>query len=415
MSRAVPKYRRHPNGQAFIQTARLNGGKRIYLGKYGSVASKKRYAQIIAQLSASQGDAPQPAKGRRDASVVELVAAYLEYAEVYYSKDGKPTREFTEQRISVGYLQLLFGESLAAEFGPRSLMQIQQHLIGKNLCRNVINHRIGRVKNFFRWCCKNELVPQSLYHGLLCVDGLRKGRCAARETKKIGPVPRIVVEATLPWMNPTAAIMAQVQLFCGMRPAEVCVMRPCDIDRSKATWIYSPTEHKNAWRGLVRNIPIPRIAQALLEPFLDRPSDQYIFSPVEAVATMMAVRAAAAGKNRKTKIYPSEIRARALAKIRRQRSERCRQLRDRYDTESYRRTISYAIVKAKRRKVEIPHWHPHQLRHTISTEISQTLGEQAAQRWLGHEHLQATGIYSEKQISELLEIAKQLEARSDGK
>jgi hypothetical protein len=40
------------------------------------------------------------------------------------------------------------------------------------------------------------------------------------------------VERTLPHLPPMVADMVRIQRFVGCRPAEVCLLRPADLDRS---------------------------------------------------------------------------------------------------------------------------------------------------------------------------------------
>ena len=68
-------------------------------------------------------------------------------------------------------------------------------------------------------------------------------------------------------------------------------------------------------------------------------------------------------------------------------------------------TSSRAFKRAERAGVSVPHWHPMQLRHSIATKLSRALGQQKAQRWLGHTNLKTTDIYVEREVSELIEIA----------
>lgn len=413
MPRPLPKYRRHPNGQAFVQYQ----GKRHYLGKYDTPKSKSRYAQFIERLNVPNVE-PDPVVGG-DKVIVELVVLYQNFAQGYYSKataDGGrvTTKEYGSMVEALRPLDTLFGEMLGRDFRPKHLGDIQRYMISQKLARTVINRRIGRIKRFFKWCCKEGHLPETLYHGLTCVDGLRKGRSGARETKPVAPVPREVVDATLPYLTPVVSAMVQMQLLCGMRPAEVCIMRPCDIDRSGDIWLYRPSEHKNDWRDQERFVAIPKVAQAILEPFLDRDPEAFLFSPKESEEWRRANRPVTAKEGRKTPIYPSELRQREQRKKESRKKTPKRPKRDRYDTASYRRAITYALKKAKNAKVVIPHWHPHQLRHAISTEISQAIGEQAAQRWLGHARLETTGIYTQAQVKEVIEIAKALDQKWAG-
>lgn len=372
----LPTYRRHPNGQAFFQ----HKGKRTYLGVYDSPESRKHFAEAVAQIAAG-GPGALVSTTDDEPSIDELVLPYLDWALRYYSDSGKPSKEFKGVSAAVVELSTFAGATPAAQFGPRLLVSYQNHLVGKGYARPYVNKQVGRVKRFIRWCSEQERIPSDHWHKLTCVRGLEAGRTIAPEPEPIEPVPRAIVEQTLPFLQPIIAAMVQVQMLCGMRPQDVCGMRPCDIDRSGPIWIYTVPKHKNAWRGHRLFKAIPRSAQSVLGPYLTKDPAAYVFSPKVAVEARF-------GKFRQRKGKP---------------------FRDQYDTDSYRRAIGYGIAKAKRRSVTIPHWHPNQLRHTIATELRQTLGEQAAQTWLGHAHIQTTGIYAQKTTSELVAIAEELD------
>jgi integrase len=72
------------------------------------------------------------------------------------------------------------------------------------------------------------------------VGGLKKGRTRAKETEKIRPVSDDLVNAVLPQLTPPRRAMVQVQRLTGMRPCEVVLMRPRDIDRSGKIWVFRP-------------------------------------------------------------------------------------------------------------------------------------------------------------------------------
>jgi len=142
---------------------------------------------------------------------------------------------------------------------------------------------------------------------------------------------------------------------------------------------------------------------------LDRrePND-WTFSPRDAEKVPNDGRRATAGKDRKTKCYPSEQRRLAAQKQARRHTAFTR-LRHAYDSTTYRRSVRYAIQKAKRQGTIIPAWFPYQLRHGIATEFAQAFGQTAAQTWLGHENLETTSIYVEKQVGELTQTARLLD------
>ena len=121
---------------------------------------------------------------------------------------------------------------------------------------------------------------------------------------------------------------------------------------------YRAKEHKTAYRGHTRLIAIGPKGQTILRPFLKRKLDDYCFKPAEE--------------------YGGQ-----------------RRYNDCYDRNSYRRMIQYGIKAANKDGKEIPHWHPHQLRHTAGTKVRKELGREAARAFLGHRNPQITDDYAE--------------------
>jgi integrase len=385
---------------------RLNG-RNQYLGQHGTEESRERYGQFL-QKHLAKKPAPEGIK-HPDPLVIEIIAAYLDYARTYYVSNGKPTSEFSGVVAAMKPLARLFGESFASEFGPRSLQAIQTDLISKNYARTTINHMIVRIKRCWQWCAAQEYVKPESYHGLLCVKGLMQGRSHVRESKKIEPVSLDTVLATLPYATSIVQAMIHIQLLCGMRPGEVCRLRMQDVDATGDVWIFSPVHHKNSWRGTLRRIAIPQAAQAILKPFLHRKDKEFLFSPAESAAEYKRKRQP---RKRKTRLYPCESkRVLAKAETRKLKQKSIRAPRDRYDTGSYRRAIERAVVRAMRAGHRIQVWQPNQLRHTIATEISRDFGQQVAQRWLGHKKLETTAIYDEAGIAELKAISAKIAPR----
>jgi integrase len=182
-------------------------------------------------------------------------------------------------------------------------------------------------------------------------------------------------------------------------------MRGCDLRTGGPVWLYAPARHKNSWRGQALVKAIPQAAQTILLPYMRTDLEAYLFSPRDAEVrrTGRAVRD---------------------------------QVREHYDTYTYRRAITRACEIAfdmpkhlrrispklkpedqQRLREEAAAWRaahcwtPNQLRHAIATEISQTIGQQAAQRWLGHADLNTTAIYAENEAAELIAIAQELDRR----
>ena len=88
----VPAYRLHkPSGQARV----IVGGEHVYLGKYGSPESREKYARLVSDLPAAKSNGRQFVQNGPNPtlSINELLLAYSQFAQSYYVKDGKPTKE----------------------------------------------------------------------------------------------------------------------------------------------------------------------------------------------------------------------------------------------------------------------------------------------------------------------------------
>lgn len=378
MSHRTPSYRLHkPTGRAVVTLA----GRDVYLGKYGSEASRLEYDRLVAEwLVGGRGRRPAPGDGT---TVAEVILAYMKFAETYYrDPEGGPSREVDNVREAMRPLKRLYGHTEAAAFGPLAFKAVRETLVGRGLCRSTINSAMGRVRRMFKWAVANEMVPPSVYHGLQAVDGLRAGRGMAREPVKVEPVSEDHVRAVLPLVTPPVRAMIEIQWLCGARPGEVMRMRGCDIDRSGPVWVYRPSRHKTQNKGKGRAVLLGPKAQAVLGPWLKDDPAAHLFSPREAVALRYAERRAA----RKTKVQPSQM-DRRKAGPRRAPGER-------FDKNGYRKAIARACLKAG-----IPVWHPHRLRHSAATRIRAAYGLEAAQVVLGHSRADVTEVYAERDLS----------------
>jgi integrase len=425
---SVPSYRRHKqSGQAIVTLTDGLGGRRdVLLGKYGTRESRAEYARVIAEWEASGRRLLGPAVVA-DLTINELALGYWRHAEQHYRHpDGTPTNELNDTRLSLQPLKRLYGHTVTKDFGPLALKAIRQAMVEGSwlteaekekrlkkghkirFSRGVVNQRIGRIRRMFKWAVENELVPSDVLHGLQAVRGLQRGRSAARETEPVKPVPETHVNATLPFLRPPVAAMVRLQLLTGMRPGEVVIMRAIDIDMTGKVWLYRPGSdrgpagtHKTAWRGQKRIVPIGPRGQEIIRQYLKPDLYAYLFSPQEAVALLRAEQR----RNRKTNVQPSQVN-------RRKRNPQ-RRPRGRYTTGSYAYAIKRACLKAdsKARREgspPIPHWHPHQLRHTKATEIRREAGLDAARAVLGHRSPQMTELYAELDMSRAAAVMERL-------
>jgi integrase len=355
VTQRIPKYRRHKaSGQAVVTLA---GGDH-YLGKYNSKASKVKYKRLVGEWLVRGF---QVGDNSDDLTIAELIVGFLKYARSRYVKDGQPTSELDEYRQALRPLRELYGDTLAAAFGPLALKNIRQGMVDRGLSRGVVNHRIGRIRHMFKWAASDELLPIDCFDRLAVVEGLRNGQTTAPESAPILPVADEIVLATLPFLPATVAAMVQFQRYTGCRPGEVCIIRPGDIDRTAEIWTYRPASHKTEHHGLDRLIFIGPMAQAVLLPYLVRGDGDYCFVPAQSMRQVNAKRRA----NRKSPMTPSQKRRRPKRTPR-------RALGGRYTTDSYRRAIERAVMLANRSAARqapkagteakiIPRWYPIQL------------------------------------------------------
>ena len=134
----------------------------------------------------------------------------------------------------------------------------------------------------FRWAVSEQLANPSIAHALDTVPGLRRGRTDARETPPIQPVADATIDATLPYLAAVVADMVRFQRLTGCRPAEVCILRPCDVKTGSEIWEYRPETHKTQHHGRDRVVFIGPKAQNVLRPYLLREKTAYCFSPADS-------------------------------------------------------------------------------------------------------------------------------------
>lgn len=238
----------------------------ITLGAWGSPEAEKEFARVLAETRAT---VPKPVGS--GVTVSEVLLAFLRWAEGYYcNSDGKPTNEIVELKRSVRPVRELYGDTPAAEFGPKKLAAVRQQMTDADLCRSLVNRRIDRIKRVFKWASAEELVPVTVYQSLRTLAGLRRGRSEARESDPVQPVGDATVDATLPHLNAHLRAMVELQRLTGMRPGEVCGLRFAEIERAGEVWVFRPRQHKTAHHGRGRAIPIGPKARAVLAAFLLR-------------------------------------------------------------------------------------------------------------------------------------------------
>lgn len=397
-----PKYRRFKaRNLAFV----LLDGQKIYLGKWKSPASLALYDKLLStwlqggrQLSLEllhlAGTAHAQAEPEvQPLTVQQLADKYNAHAEQYYRKAGRVTREAGLIAEALLIACEHFADTPADLFGPARLKQIRQAMIDKKWSRKYINKQVDRIRRAFAWGVESELLDASGKHQALSkVRCLAKDRSEARETAPIECVPDSLVDQTLPHLPLIVADLVRLQRATGMRPSEVCALTPGAVDRTGKVWLYAVAGHKMEHTGADRIVPIGPRGQAVLRKYLERPADQYCFSPREAERQ----RRAALHAQRKT---PASCGNKPGSN--RKENPQCT-AGDCYTPTSYRRAIARVCKKAG-----LKSWHPNQLRHSRATEVRAQHGLEAAQVTLGHASAAITQVYAERNLALAINVAQQ--------
>jgi integrase len=284
-----PKYRHHKaSNQAFVEIHK----RRIYLGVFGTEASRLRYRQMIAERWAAPPP-PRPVNLPRDVTIPELLEAYKRHAEEWYRRrdpyakrspehdraeagdgDGAPlvpTRSFKNIWKPALLCLLQFGDMRAKDFQRQHLKQLRNAWIdeicpttNRRRSRKTVNEYVGAVKRFFHWAADESHVPGQVWADLQAVQSLKSGRSRARETKRVQPVTDDYIKAALPHLPPVVADMVRLQRITGARPGEIRMLRHCDVqrwttlpkppplaaaekvqpERDETVWEYRPATHK---------------------------------------------------------------------------------------------------------------------------------------------------------------------------
>ena len=163
--------------------------------------------------------------------------------------------------------------------------------------------------------------------------------------------------------------MVRLQRLTGMRPDEVCRLRPCDVDRSGDIWRFAPAEHKTAHRPRTHHSHrtqgpryLRRICCASQRHFVLCRRKRLRKS---ARSGTYREDAAELRKSAGEQSTPPEIQIGADG---------------RYTANTYRRAIHRACDVANEKAHDehpevsaderiVPRWSPNRLRHTAATEI----------------------------------------------
>lgn len=357
--RTFPAYPARPHkasGQARVKIQ----GRHVYLGRFGTAASRAKYAALAANFAATD-TAPAPTGPNGHAHLtIEVFARFLADAKV-----KKSDKELWHYRRVASAVAAVVDELPAVAFDVAALERVRDALIAGSWLstearthpkaggwsRNHTNAAMRRVRTVWRWAEYKGLVRPGAWSHLRTLPALARTDRHVRQTKPREGVEWGDVAAVLPCLPAAVAAMAEVQWWTGMRPCEVCRMRAGDVEWSGAgagripeesrknpgTVVYWLQAGKNLWRagreGAEAVILGPE-AQRVIRPWLD----------------------AARSKGGDAPIFPS-VRAGCC-----------------YTTGGY----AQAVAGAFERNPGLLKWTPYQLRHGAKRRIKRAVGLDAA-------------------------------------
>jgi len=342
----LPSYRLHrPSGLAVVTI----DGRDHYLGQYGTPESRQKYGELISQAAIGVPVDPRPVAG--DVTTVAiLVAAYMKYATQYYVKNGKVTDEVACIRSAMAPLLLLFAECDVARFSAPQLVAVRQQMIANGWTRKFINKSVGRIRRMFRHGVANELVPPDVLTKLSAVTPLAAGRSEAVERPERHAVPEEHLLAVRDHLRTQVLRdLMDVALLTAARPGELCRLTMGMLDRSGDVWKVVFRDHKMAHLGRTRTVLFGPRSQLILRRYLKAKPEEPVFG----------VKRATFSNN----------------------------------------------LKAVCKRLKIPVFTGHWLRHTALTEIRREFGLDAAQTVADHGDSKTTEMYAAPDRSEGMAVA----------
>lgn len=342
----LPAYRLHKARNCAVVTI---AGRDYYLGAYGSIESHQKYGDLIAKYSAGLL-IPTQNKTTPGIMLCELTLSYVQFAEKYYQKNGRPTDEYHCILSALRPLCFLYGDYFVADFGPLALKAVRTRMIELKWSRKYINKSIGRIRRMFRWGVSNELFGVEVLTRLQAVESLFEGRSDAIERPTRTEVPEENIAAVRNSVNERIRDMMDLALWTGARPGELVMLTGHMIDQSDDVWTATLSTHKMQHKGKARILAFGPNSQQVLRKYLQG--------------------------DLKARLFPMT-----------------------------RATFS-ANIKAACLKLGIPAFTGHWLRHNAATRIREAKGLDSAQVLLGHSKASTTEIYAHVDNSKLIEIAR---------
>ena len=359
LSHRPPTLCRHRHsGRAYVKL----DGLRHYLGKWNSKEAKAAYRAFIKQWEVT-GAAPSDSRSAESIEAAEIAADYLEKSIGKYKPNpvtGEPSSELGVARLAMRAWIAEFGELPVTKFGPVCFQRLRAVWVDQKLAPETVSHYVRHIKRALKHAVALEKLPASVVTAIACVEPLKQ----AEHKHEPQPAPKLVIDetikATIKHLPPMLADAVMLLRESGMRPCELCLMRPCDIDRSQREWEYRPQTHKTAHKGKVRIVQLGPACQRILKKyFATTAPEDYIFSPAIVMEQRRQAKAAArvtplsCGNRRGSNVKRHRLSREPLRTLARTiRLKRGRQKR--YEKHTSRKPLSRSVCRQQVQRQIIP-------------------------------------------------------------
>jgi hypothetical protein len=136
------------SGRAYV----YHQGRREYFGKHGTSAANEAYRRWVATLLLGEkklaADLAQHDLSRL--TLPELSAAYLEWANGYYEKNGLPTTPVGKILRHLKAMLKCHRSTLVDDCGPNTLRTTQKRLIAEGYTRQGVNELVKGIRAVFK-------------------------------------------------------------------------------------------------------------------------------------------------------------------------------------------------------------------------------------------------------------------------
>lgn len=412
-----PKLEQLANGQ-FRVRYRIRPGARRLCESFGSdpVEAERQYTAWWAIFSQTMIDRKINSLSERtefddaaglpvsidDLTLSELADMYYEWARDYHQ--DAPIPGYAQKWLTSLVIDIV-GDVHWTEMTPELFKMIPTELLARGKNRQVINQIMTDTCTWIQWCYDEKNISRRIDMELRAVKRMRKNKLGVRE--KVAKVAVLWEEAEmlLPFLAPPLRSMVTTQFWAGMRPGEVCIIRPRDLllvptDKPEQhgadeLMYYFPSHHKNLHRDDKEKLIklITWRAREALSPFIDRCEDEdgYLFKPVEAHSWAIDYNVEEKESRRSAPAYEPPSARKRRERLAATRHERlASQQKERFTSQSYARRISLAFDRASREGVELERWTPNQLRHGAMTMMGDFGYAKAGSSLLGHKSLKTS-------------------------